>query len=63
VVEDTLLNVGSRVSPRLERVSAELGLDRERVRMWTVAHTLAWGFDVEPLSGHIEVATWLLDTH
>lgn len=47
---------------RLERISAELGLDRERVRMWTIAHTLAWGFDVEPLSGHIAVATWLLDT-
>jgi streptomycin 6-kinase len=47
---------------RLDRVSAELGLDRERVRLWTMAHTVAWGFDGEPLPGHIEAAAWLLDT-
>lgn len=46
---------------RLDRVTAELGLDRERARMWAVAHTVAWGFDEEPLAGHIEAATWLLD--
>ena len=46
---------------RLDRVSAELGLDRERVRRWTIAHTVAWGFDREPLPTHIEAATWLLD--
>jgi streptomycin 6-kinase len=46
---------------RLDRVSAELGLDRERVRLWTMAHTVAWGFDGEPLPGHIEAASWLLD--
>jgi streptomycin 6-kinase len=42
-------------------VSAELGLDRERVRRWTIAHTVSWGFDEEPLERHIEAATWLLD--
>lgn len=46
---------------RLDRLSAELGLDRERVRLWSMAHTVAWGFDDEPLVGHIEAATWLLD--
>lgn len=47
---------------RLDRVSAELGLDRERVRLWTMAHTVAWGFDEDgPMAGHIEAATWLLD--
>lgn len=46
---------------RLDRVSAELGLDRERVRLWTMAHTVSWGFADEPLPTHIEVATWLLD--
>jgi streptomycin 6-kinase len=46
---------------RLDRVSAELGLDRERVRLWTIAHTVAWGFDRVPLATHIEAATWLLD--
>ena len=47
---------------RLDRVSAELGLDRERVRGWTFAHTVAWGFDDSgPMREHIETATWLLD--
>ena len=46
---------------RLDRVSGELGLDRERVRLWTMAHTVAWGFDDQPEPGHIEAATWLLD--
>ena len=46
---------------RLDRLTAELGLDRERTRLWTIAHTVAWGFDEEPLDGHIESATWLLE--
>lgn len=47
---------------RLDRVSTELGLVRERVRLWTMAHTLAWGFDDQPLPQHVQTATWLLDT-
>jgi streptomycin 6-kinase len=46
---------------RLDRVTAELGLDRERARLWSMAHTVSWAFDDEPLAGHIEAATWLLD--
>jgi streptomycin 6-kinase len=45
---------------RLDRLSAELHLDRERARGWALAQTIAWAFDgddVEP--GHIEVARWL----
>ncbi len=49
------------VRHRLDRVSDELGLDRERVRRWTLAHTLAWGFDDEPIAEHVETATWLMD--
>ncbi|MEV1330749.1 aminoglycoside phosphotransferase family protein [Micromonospora costi] len=46
---------------RLDRLSAELGLDRERVRGWTVAQTLAWGMaGGRPVPGHIEVVRWLL---
>jgi streptomycin 6-kinase len=30
---------------RLDFLAAELGLDRERVRRWALAHTLAWSFD------------------
>jgi streptomycin 6-kinase len=29
---------------RLDYLAAELGLDRERLRRWTIAHTVAWGF-------------------
>ena len=47
---------------RLDRVSAELDLDRERVRRWTMAHTLSWGFDAHgAMPEHVETATWLLD--
>jgi streptomycin 6-kinase len=47
---------------RLDRVSAELGLDRERVRLWTMAHTISWAFgDEGPAPEHVETATWLLD--
>ncbi len=47
---------------RLDRVTAELGLDRERARLWSMAHTVAWGFDdAGPMREHIEAATWLLD--
>lgn len=46
---------------RLDRISDELDLDRERVRLWTIAHTMSWAFDDEPLVSHIETATWLLD--
>ena len=34
-----------RLRRRLDRFSSELGLDRERVRGWTIAHTIAWGFE------------------
>ena len=46
---------------RLDRLTSELGLDRERTRLWAMAHTLAWGFEADPILGHIEIATWLLD--
>ncbi|WP_410811707.1 aminoglycoside phosphotransferase family protein [Micromonospora sp. 067-2] len=50
------------VRHRLDRLSAELGLDRERVRGWTIGQTLAWSFaDGTALPHHVEVARWLLD--
>jgi streptomycin 6-kinase len=49
-----------RVRRRLDLLAAELGLDRERMRGWGVAHALAWGLDDD---GHDEAilacATWL----
>jgi streptomycin 6-kinase len=46
---------------RLDRLSDELELDRERVCLWTIAHTVSWAFDDEPLASHVEAAAWLLD--
>ena len=36
---------GAASAPARPAVSVDLELDRERVRGWTVAHTLAWGFE------------------
>ena len=45
---------------RLDRLSAELGLDRERARRWALAQTLAWSFeDDHALPRHVETARWL----
>jgi streptomycin 6-kinase len=33
-----------RIEWRLDYLSSELGLDRERMRRWAIAHTIAWGF-------------------
>jgi streptomycin 6-kinase len=41
----------ARLRRRLDVLSSELGLDRERVRRWGIAHALIWGFSdskVEP---------------
>jgi len=56
----------AHVRHRLDRVTSELGLDRERVQGWAVAQTLAWaneGTDEHPVfnSEHIEKARWLRD--
>jgi streptomycin 6-kinase len=46
---------------RLDRLTTELGLDRERAWGWTIGQTLAWaGSDGGPHSSHVEVARWLL---
>jgi len=43
---------------RFDRLTSELGLDRERASGWAVGQALAWGID-QP--GHVEVARWLLE--
>ena len=35
---------GARLRRRLDILSSELGLDRERIRRWGIAHALIWGF-------------------
>jgi streptomycin 6-kinase len=46
---------------RLDRLSAELGLDRERARGWALAQTIAWTSDSQFQSSHVETARWLLE--
>jgi streptomycin 6-kinase len=44
---------------RLDRLSEELGLDRERARLWTIGQTLAWAFGSPNPQLHFDTATWL----
>jgi len=45
---------------RLDRLTSELGLDRERARGWTIGQTIAWMFDGGGPQ-HVETARWLLE--
>lgn len=45
---------------RLDRLTAELGLDRDRALGWSFAQTLAWAFEGNrALPRHVETARWL----
>ena len=44
---------------RLDRLTDELGLDRERARLWTIAQTVAWA--IGGPGEHLDVVRWLLD--
>jgi streptomycin 6-kinase len=44
----------------LDQLSLGLGLDRERVRGWTIAQTVAWSFSRTVANQHYETARWLL---
>jgi streptomycin 6-kinase len=46
---------------RLDRLTADLGLDRERARGWTIGQTMAWAFDSEYHPTHLETVQWLLE--
>ena len=45
---------------RLDHLTAELGLDRERARLWTIGQTIAWCFDSQYLETHVETVRWLM---
>jgi streptomycin 6-kinase len=47
---------------RFDRLTSELGLDRERARGWTIAQTVAWTSDSTYHSTHVETARWLLES-
>ena len=46
---------------RLDRLTGELGLDRERALGWTLGQTIAWSFDGDFHARHAEIARWLLE--
>ena len=46
---------------RLDRLSSELSLDRERARWWTIGQTLAWSCDSTYLPQHVQTARWLVE--
>ncbi len=48
-----------QVCGRLDRLTSDLGLDRERTRGWAIAQTVAWG--IEHPERHLAAAQWLLD--
>ena len=45
---------------RFDRLTSELGLDRERARGWTIAQTVAWTSDSAHQERHVATARWLL---
>jgi streptomycin 6-kinase len=47
---------------RLDRLTSELGLDRERARGWTIGQTMAWAFDSDYSDTHLETVRWLLES-
>ena len=49
------------VLERLDRLTSELGLDRERARLWTIAQTVAWSIGSDYIASHIETARWLAE--
>jgi streptomycin 6-kinase len=46
---------------RFDRLTSELGLDRERARGWTIGQTVAWTDDSTHHPRHVETARWLLE--
>jgi streptomycin 6-kinase len=46
---------------RLDRLTSELALDRERARGWTIGQTMAWAFDSDYSETHLETVRWLLE--
>jgi streptomycin 6-kinase len=46
---------------RLDRLCAEIGVDRERSIGWTVAHTVAWSGAHDAADPHLQTVRWLLE--
>lgn len=62
IVRSFELGHGRRdVLHRFDRLTSELGLDRERARGWTIGQTMAWAFDSSYSQWHLETVRWLLE--
>ncbi len=46
---------------RLDRLTAELPLDRQRALGWTIAQTMAWSFNSSHRDCHYQTIEWLMD--
>jgi streptomycin 6-kinase len=46
---------------RLDRLTSELDLDRDRARWWTIGQTVAWMFESSHMHVHAETVRWLRD--
>ena len=63
IVRDPELGHSRRdVLHRFDRLTSELGLDRERARGWTIGQTIAWSFETSYLPKHVETVGWLLES-
>ena len=63
IVRDPELGHSRRdVLHRLDRLTSELGLDRDRARGWTIGQTIAWSLDTSYLPMHVETVRWLLES-
>ena len=51
----------AEVLARFDRLTSDLGLDRERARGWTIGQTMAWAFDSDYSETHLETVRWLLE--
>ena len=49
------------VQHRLDQLTSELGLDRERARQWCIAQTVAWSVGEGDVRGHVQVVESLLE--
>lgn len=63
IVRDYDLGHGAEhVRYRLERLTDELNLDRERAWGWALGQTIAWSFEGDGALGrHVDTARWLLE--
>ncbi len=52
---------GRRLRRRLDLLSAELELDRERIRGWGIARMVSWALDAGRVNGHVDCARLLFE--